>query len=916
MKATRYLIILAAAALAACTPESLGPEQRGDRLRGVIDADLSVTKSILVDNPGVKLESFWEAGDQIGVFGGNAENTLFTLRGEDLSADRKTADFSTDGTIPGGKLTAYAPYQKEAKKDGGAIVVTFPARQNYVTYNGVVQPDPAANILVGEGSKAGGLTFRNLTAVLKIGQVFEQETLVKSVEFRDLSGAAVAGAMKLTGGTSPKAEITGDGKVLTLDLGEGLEFAAGSMRPLFLVVPARAYAQGFEITFIDDKGGKTVKTAGATKGKTLERGVVYLIGDISGHDYPAESSTTLKEGAVIMTPEILDKVEIVVVDDAWVRDEDGNVINNEHNVAIHRPVLNLTIPKDLNPVEGGWLIFDQPSAALPEGGIYKITSCQSVGNDLYQVEARFEPNFAAPFEDLSVGAPLYDEAGNILEDGGIDLDLSSYLQAILDADGNPVPFSVSPSGSILLGEDETADLLGLPETKGPMMKTFSPPKLTFKHSEKNAEVSFGAQAKLHSKLAVRMMGGELQYIHFTVNPVFELSAEFVLKAEFDFGQEFHLFQLVICPIPVAPGVLVTPTIDFSGKVGIGGNIQFSSSVSYTYDMGTYGVSYNRGDGVTARYQRPPATETEIQPSVDGFSGGLYAYGRLTAAPYLSVYGMLGLGVEAAFTLKFGAAYEDKTQSYKLHLTPELELTPSFAILGGRFTKRFSDLTTNAAFDPIWEKYITPKVMMASSGPVSIPLSKLYYDFPELSDDDSDGVMSMKVTKCPEKWSYYIELEEETVMDFEVQVRVYESSSKVDKEGLFVWSDVPEGISEYPFKKYLAAGIPHMYPFLDFIRNPDAFEGIDDGKRLVRSHPVGIYSAGTKGMTFEGQFTGGGVTSGHAYYTQVYLVHGDHEMSIGSTSDTRVFFWPTDFWGRSYQESEIQDFRAAGTGDNE
>ena len=208
MIATRYLIILAAAALAACTPEGLGPEQRSDRLRGVIDADLAVTKSILVDNPGVKLESFWEAGDQIGVFGGSAENALFSLKAEDLSTDRKTADFSTDGTIPGGKLTAYAPYQKEAKKDGDAIVVTFPARQSYVTYNGVVQPDPAANILLGEGSKAGGLTFRNLTAVLKIGQVFEQETLVKSVEFRDLSGAAVTGAMKLTGGTSPKAEIT------------------------------------------------------------------------------------------------------------------------------------------------------------------------------------------------------------------------------------------------------------------------------------------------------------------------------------------------------------------------------------------------------------------------------------------------------------------------------------------------------------------------------------------------------------------------------------------------------------------------------------------------------------------------------------------------------------------------------------
>ena len=717
MIATRYLIILAAAALAACTPEGLGPEQRSDRLRGVIDADLAVTKSILVDNPGVKLESFWEAGDQIGVFGGSAENALFSLKAEDLSTDRKTADFSTDGTIPGGKLTAYAPYQKEAKKDGDAIVVTFPARQSYVTYNGVVQPDPAANILLGEGSKAGGLTFRNLTAVLKIGQVFEQETLVKSVEFRDLSGAAVTGAMKLTGGTSPKAEITGDGKVLTLDMGEGVEFAAGSMRPLFLVVPARAYAQGFEITFIDDKGGKTVRTVGATKGKTLERGVVYLIGDISGREYPVESSTTLKEGAILMTPEILDKVEIVVADDAWVRDEDGNVINNEHNVAIHRPVFSLVVPKDLNPVEGGWLIFDQPSAALPEGGIYKITSCQPVGNDRYQVEARFEPNFAAPFEDLTVGEATLDENGILSDEGGIELDLASHLASVIDSEGNPVPFSVTPDGQILFSEESTESLLNnaLPMTKGPMNKTFTAPKLTFKHSEKNAEVAFGAQLVLNTTLAIKILHGELQLIYFKANPVFTLSADFALKAEMNGDWPFHLITLQFVPITVAPGFIVTPQLKLSGKLGLGGELKFSASVSYEYDMGNYCLAYNKGDGFTARHLPPKPSKVELKPSLGGYSGSLYASAGLTASPYLSIYGMLGMGADIDFVLKFGLGFEQNMDAvyptaHKLFLTPEINITPSIASLGGYFTHKFSDLTTNLEFDPIWERYLTPVVM--------------------------------------------------------------------------------------------------------------------------------------------------------------------------------------------------------------
>ena len=910
MKIQYFIYLISAAVLAACAPDHLRPEPEPKGLLAVIDADLPATRSILVDNPGVKLESYWQAGDEIGVFGGSAGNVLFQLKESSLSSNRKTAEFQGNDAIPSGKLTAYAPYSKDARKDGEAIVVNFPAGQRYVTSNGVAAPDPSAHFLLGEGTKNGGLTFRAVAAVLKIGQVFGQATIVKTVEFRDLSGAAISGTMKLTPGNAPTGEITGNGTVLTLDLGEGLEYPEGEMRPLFLIVPARNYPRGFEITFIDDKGGKTVRTVGTAQGKKLERGVVYLIGDISGQSYVVDAKTELYEGATIMTPELLDKVTLVDADMRYLYDANGKVSTDRYGVPIRKPVLTMIMHKDLHPVVGHWLIFEQPTATLPEGGIYKITACEPYG-DSYRVTAKVEENIAAPFKEVTVGSPIYDEAGNLLEDGG-ELDLASHLQAILDADGNPVPFSISPSGNILLSEEETAAMLGLVETRGIMHKTFTPPKMTFKHSEKNAEVSFGAQAKLHCKLAVRMMGGELQYIHFTANPVFELSAEFVLKAEFDFSQEFHLFQLIITPFPVAPGILVTPTIDFSGKVGVGGSIQFSTSVSYTYDMGMYGLSYNRGDGITARHQRPPATETEIQPSMDGFSGSLYAYGQLTAAPYLSIYGMLGLGVEAGFSLKFGLGYEDKTQSSKLFLTPELELIPSIAVLGGYLTKRFSDLTTNVAFDPIWEKYLSPKVILASTSYVSIPLSEKFYDFPTLADDE-DGSMSMQVTKSPKKWSYNVELSEETPIDYEVQVRVYESSGKVDNEFYFIWSDVPEGFSVKPFKTYLEAGIPHMYPYLDDIRNPDNFSDVPASPRLVTSHTVGIYSAGMKGQTFEGQFSGGTVTSGHAYWSSVHLVHGSAEKIIGRSRFDRVYYWPTDYYGAFYKESDIQDFHGSGNG---
>ena len=713
---TRYCkwMILAGALFAGCVPQSMDPGLRQERLRGVMDGDLAVTKSILVDNPGVKMEALWDAGDQIGVYGGSAENALFSLKAEDLSQDRKTADFSTDGTIPSGKLTAYAPYQKDAKKDGDAIVVTFPASQQYVTYNGVVQPDPSADILLGEGTKNAGLAFRNLIAVLKIGQIFEEETVIKAVEFRDLSGAAVAGAMKITPGTSPEAEITGDGQVITLDLGDGLEFSAGAMRPLFLIVPARAYPQGFEITFIDDKGGKTVKTAGTAQGKTLNRGVVYLIGDISGTGYLAGASTVLKEGATIMTPELLDKVTLLDANPVYLYDADGRISRDKNGVEVRKPVLTMVLHKDLHPAVGNWLIFDRPTETLPEGGVYRITDCEPFG-DNYRIIAHVEENFAAPFEEVTVGGPLINEAGEFLEDGGVELDLASCLQAIIDENGNSIPFSFGPEGQLLFDDDATATLLGLqPETKGPYIKTFSTPKLTFKHSENNAEVAFGAQLNVLTKFAVKMWKGELHYIHFTANPVFTLSADFSLKAELSDDWPFHLITLQFVPITVAPGVIVTPQLKLQGKVGLGGEIKFSTSVSYKYDMGTYGISYMPEQGFTPHYIRAEPTKMELVPELGGFSGSLHAFAGLTASPYLSLYGMLGMGADIDFFLKFGIGFEQHQDAlfknvYKLFLTPEINITPSIASLGGYFTHRFTDLTTNLEFDPIWERYLTPVV---------------------------------------------------------------------------------------------------------------------------------------------------------------------------------------------------------------
>ena len=788
--------------LSACTNDSLSPENGSEpaRLRATFDADVAVTKSILVDNPGVKLESFWEAGEQIGVFGGNSGNVLFTLKAEDLSYDRKTADFTTGGSIPAGRLTGYSPYQKGAGSDGESIVIDFPAKQHYVTYNGVVQPDPAANILLGEGSKGSGLSFRNMTAVLKIGQAFETEKLIKTVEFRDLSGAAVSGTMKLTGGSHPKAEITGSGKVLTLDLGDGLEFPAGSMCPLFLIVPARDYAKGFEITFIDANGGKTVRTVGTTRGKTLERSVVYLIGDISGHSYPVESKTVLKDGATIMTPELLDKVTLIQTDEVWLRGPDGEVLYNEHGAALHRPIFNMIVHEGMHPEEGGYLIFDQPTSDLPEGGVYKIISCKDLGGGQYDVSAYPEANFAAPFEELTVGTPLYDETGALLKDGGIELDLSSHVKSVTDQNGNAISFSVGPSGELFFGEAETEALLGLsPDTKAMMSKMWTLPKMSFKHAEENAEVAFGAQLSINTKFAIGIMQGEMQYVHFTANPVFTLGADFTLKGEINKDWPFHLITLEFVPIVVAPGLVLVPQLKLSGKVGLGGTITFTSSVSYTYDMGTYGISYNKGDGFTARHEPPKPSKVELKPSLGGFSGSLYASAGVTASPNLLLYGVFGMGADMDFRLKFGFGTETVQDAivtplaYKLFLLPELEITPHISAIG-YFYHKFTDLTTNLEFDPIWECYLTPVVkelgVMEPIGPTRSMEGIKYLEW------DTDEYGNDRATPYEMRPQFYATTQ--TICTQVEGVYYHLISTKPTLDPWSVWIEVMTGTTDMPW----------------------------------------------------------------------------------------------------------------------
>lgn len=714
MKTKLSIIFLSAAVLMmSCVREEMPEAGTGSGLLCRIEDGIPATKTILKDDPGVRIASKWQSGDVVGIFGDNASNVQYRIVSSSISADGKTAEFKPQSSSSSGTLLAYSPYQEGVSRSGESIIVDFPGSQQYAVMGNLSGPDPAANILAGIGNATTGIAFRPVAAILKIGQAFEDAVTLTAVEFRDLEGRAVSGKMMITPGETLVSEISGSGQAISLSFGDGLALEAGQKTPLYMIVPARQYAKGFSLTFVTEDGSRSMKTIGAASGITLSAGTVYPVGDITRYSYLAGNSFELADGAVLVTPEKADLMKIIRRTTHELLDINGNAIPFPDGAGYyHGPALEMIVSKELNLKEGSYLIFEQDSDILPSGGILKVMTNEPLGGGYYRVYAISEANVAAPYSKLEVGGEMYDAEGNLDEDKGENLDLAAYVTDIKDNEGKSVSFSVSPTGELLLSGESAERLLGV-ETKGSASPSFSLPGLSLNIKQPNAEAAFSAALTLNTRIAAGAVQGEFQYLYVTVNPVFNLSAEFRLKAEFSKTLSQHLFTLYCAPIPIAPGVLVTPEMDISGYVGIGGSLVFSTSLKYKYDMGTFGVSYNKGDGFTTRHIPPvPDKEDGLEMEVGGLTGTLSASGGFSLHPKFTIYGLLEVGVKASCGLVFGVDFNVNQNGFnapKLYLQPAIEMYPFIASLGGYLTKDFKNLTVSVNLDPLWERYLWPRV---------------------------------------------------------------------------------------------------------------------------------------------------------------------------------------------------------------
>ena len=871
-----------------------------------ISNDAAITRSIVIDNPGIQLASYWKEGDRIGVFGTQGTNSLFAIQQETIADDGHTAKFQSADGIPEGNLLAYYPYMENAVRSGESLQLSFPATQHYTLYGDSPQPDPEACVMVGSGADKSGISMHNVMAVLKIGHVFEENTKVKSVEFRDLSDKPVCGnfTVSLSGGI-PESSFNGTGNVITLDMAEGVEAQGGSLFITFLVVPARDYPKGFEITFVSADGKRTTKSVGTRKGKTLARNVVHLIGDIGAYESVPGMSYKLKPNAMIMTPDKLEMIDIINVYNGHVKNADGTYVYKEDGTGYYAPQMKLIMHKDLNPKKGNLLIFNTPTAQLPNGAVLRIDECRSFGNDTYEVTAVSETNFAAPFETLQIGSePTLDAEGNIIEDKGMEFDIAPYVSEIVEKDEHGVIISRTPVSHHANYDTNVAESL----TRSTINHTYNVPPLTISMDDgSHCSCEVTTKIKLPTRLAIGIMQGELQYIYLTVNPQIDLKTSFALYGKYEKTTRERLFTIYSTGLPIGPIVLI-PEIGFDGAVGVGGEIKFSASTTFNYNLGTYGVAYNNGQGLSFRKQDapPPAKDDNFMPKLDAeISGQLYAFGSLGMSIGVSVYAMASLGLSTDVKLTFGikdaVSHENNFQPRKLHLTPEIDIAPYTAFVGGKWQKVFKGLAGKIEFDPIWERALDPVVKRNVW-----TMNRTYTNDWKTIRVNDDWTVQLQMPTGFNGITYDYDFSEPTLNDFILAVEAYTGFMEFQPttgSGHFDYYDNIHG-----HDALMSAGLIHLVP--DFVNCQ--FRILHP--QLVDRIILGTYKAGTKSQNFSGTALLN-VPSGQPTYimTRIYTVPKDYdfkkETGVDSTPWYNVidgsspyvwYYWPNNSNGIPYE----------------
>lgn len=901
--------------LMACTADETSLNGKIEGITATITNPSATTRATVIDNPGTHINIYWQGNDHIGLFAKDASNADYSIAAGTVAGDGKTAVFQSSSATPNGNLTAYSPYQSDASGNADAITINFPSEQAFTIAKGALQSDPNANIMLGKGSKSTGLTFCPVMSVLKIGKFFEEDTKLKSIEFRDLADQPVCGSVTLKWqGDVPVADFTGGGKVLTLTGSTPISISKGDIKVFYLIVPSRNYSRGFEVTFITSDGKRTVQTVGTSKGKTLQPGIAYPVGDFVPDVVVPGMECELYPQAIEMTSENLEKITVIEMSKTQIYNSDGQAIYDVHNQEIYGTQLLLNVDKSLNPQEGGWMIFEQASDELPNGGVFRIVKCEKLDDDTYSVVAITDANPFAPFKNLQIGKPMEEKDGEYDENAGVPLNFNGKLRAIVDEYGRPIDFKLSPSGELIFDKELLSKMLGvsvddIEETRAVSNSwgsTFNTPNFSVVAQGDNAEASFSPKMTTSVRTSLGVIDGELQYICARINPTFDMEATFTLKGIASASKEVHLVTLVFSPVFLG-AVQVNLEVDLSLHVSIGGQITLSAKLTCHQDLGVYTISYNYGDGFNLR--------TNQEPSLAGYnldtptmSSGVSLFGLigLSMAPSLHFYAMAGIGMSCDVNIKAEMSMTEENKDWfyfngvKFTLGPEVSMSPRIA-LGGllpiKWAHNFSELAFNLNFDPWYEFYYLP-ACKHSSVSISYNTTKDTYLYKYNGHEHPFHPRT-------------------SVKDVEYNIELKGKCRSDQQIGLAYYKVLNYTCSEEELKTGFNLGVPYewnVFPGQIIVHGPSDVDNSFNSV-LVGAQPIDTYPAGVESKNLKGRVVPSVSFEPHTLYIVTpVLLEGDHIVEVLDSHDFLAWVWPhslvyysglTTPNGGSYKRSEYQ-----------
>ena len=246
---TRYFLLLAAMGLlASCTKEMDTPESTGGKtvLTVGIGSETRTYMGETTTGTTTTRKVYWSPKDQIAVNGTPSDPLP-----DDLADETASASFSFDGIITAPYNLLYpASIYKDASH------VTLPAVQAYKADGFAKDMFPMA----GTGTSAADLSISHLCAILKIsvlratGNEADADKIV-AVRFKGRNNEKVSGDFEIDYATPqlvPAAKTSDvDGEVR---VAKSLATSTSNAVVYYLVVPARTYANGFDIIVQDEQG--------------------------------------------------------------------------------------------------------------------------------------------------------------------------------------------------------------------------------------------------------------------------------------------------------------------------------------------------------------------------------------------------------------------------------------------------------------------------------------------------------------------------------------------------------------------------------------------------------------------------------------------------------------------------------------